>query len=149
MLIFCLIAILQLIAAQSNAVILNPIVIHGPDVCQSRRAAVDLATSNTSQSVRAILSTLVLSLDAPCGHGRWTRVAYLNMSDPLQQCPTSWRLYSANGVRACGHPVRDINRRMLLTELHCSTELSESVWTNNWLSDWKHKCFRKSAVVDR
>lgn len=105
MLIFCLITILQLIAAQSNAVILGPNVIHGPDACQSRRAAVDLAISNTSQSVRAILSMLALSLAAPCGHGRWTRVAYLNMSDPSQQCPPSWRLYSANGVRACGRPV--------------------------------------------
>ena len=104
MLIFCLIAILQLIiiATQSNAVILDPNVIHGPDACHSRRAAVDLAISSTSQSVRAILSTLALSLGPQCGHGRWTRVAYLNMSDPLQQCPTAWRLYSANGVRACG-----------------------------------------------
>ena len=26
------------------------------------------------------------------------------MSDPVQQCPSSWRLYSANRVRACGRP---------------------------------------------
>ena len=105
MLIFCSIVILQLIAAQSNAIILNPNIIHGPDACQSRRATVDLAISNISQSVREILSTLVLSPDAPCGHGQWTRVAFLNMSDPAQQCPAPWRLYSANGVRACGRQV--------------------------------------------
>ena len=27
------------------------------------------------------------------------------MSDPLEQCPSAWRLYSTNGVRACGRPV--------------------------------------------
>ena len=29
----------------------------------------------------------------PCGGpGQWTRIAYLNMSDPSQQCPTNWNL---------------------------------------------------------
>ena len=32
----------------------------------------------------------------------WTRVAYLDMSDPSQQCPTELRLYNEGGVRACG-----------------------------------------------
>ena len=32
----------------------------------------------------------------------WTRVAYLDMSNPSQQCPTELRLYNENGVRACG-----------------------------------------------
>ena len=36
------------------------------------------------------------------GEGGWTRVAYLNMSDPSQQCPTELRLYTEGGVRACG-----------------------------------------------
>ena len=36
------------------------------------------------------------------GEGGWTRVAYLNMSDPSQQCPADFRLYDVNGVRACG-----------------------------------------------
>ena len=37
-----------------------------------------------------------------CGSGGWTRVAYLDMSDPLHQCPTELRLYNEGGVRACG-----------------------------------------------
>ena len=36
------------------------------------------------------------------GEGGWTRVAYLNMSDPSQQCPTDFRLYNESEVRACG-----------------------------------------------
>ena len=36
------------------------------------------------------------------GEGGWTRVAYLNMSDPSQQCPTELSPYDVDGVRACG-----------------------------------------------
>ena len=34
--------------------------------------------------------------------GPWTRIAYLNMSDPTHRCPSGFRWYSSNGVRACG-----------------------------------------------
>jgi hypothetical protein len=44
------------------------------------------------------------TVSARCGPGQWYRVAYLDMSDPTQQCPPSLRLYSASGVRACGRP---------------------------------------------
>ena len=37
-----------------------------------------------------------------CGPGQWHRVAYLNMSDPLQLCPSAWREYNTSGLRACG-----------------------------------------------
>ena len=42
------------------------------------------------------------------GNGLWHQVAYFNMSDPLQQCPSAWRLYTTNGtngVWVCGRPV--------------------------------------------
>ena len=39
-----------------------------------------------------------------CGYGDWVRIAYLNMSDPDQQCPNAWRGYS-DPVRSCGRPV--------------------------------------------
>uniref|UniRef100_A0A1X7TJB3 Fibrinogen C-terminal domain-containing protein n=1 Tax=Amphimedon queenslandica TaxID=400682 RepID=A0A1X7TJB3_AMPQE len=37
--------------------------------------------------------------------GGWTRVAYLNMSNIMQSCPSVFRLYQSGGVRACGRPV--------------------------------------------
>uniref|UniRef100_A0A1X7UU89 Fibrinogen C-terminal domain-containing protein n=1 Tax=Amphimedon queenslandica TaxID=400682 RepID=A0A1X7UU89_AMPQE len=41
-----------------------------------------------------------------CGSGGgWTRLAYLNMSDATQNCPSGFRLYQSGGVRACGRPV--------------------------------------------
>ena len=104
--VFHLIAILQLIAsAAGNSVVLSPKVLYysiGSDVtqCQAQQAL-----DSIDQSVFESLSTLV-QLPPPCGIGPWTRVAYLNnMSDPSEQCPPSWRLYSANGVRACGRQV--------------------------------------------
>ena len=37
-----------------------------------------------------------------CGSsGEWTRVAYLNMTDPTQQCPSEWREITSP-VRTCG-----------------------------------------------
>ena len=46
-----------------------------------------------------------------CGEGPWRKVAYLNMSDPTEQCPSAWRLYSTNGVRACGRPATSSQSR--------------------------------------
>ena len=34
--------------------------------------------------------------------GGWTRLAYLNMSDSRENCPSGFRLYQSGGVRACG-----------------------------------------------
>ena len=98
--VFSLIAVLQLIAVGNG--VLSPKVYYstGSDAqCQAQQAL-----DSIEQSVLESLSTLV-QLPPPCGIGPWTRVAYLNMSDPLEQCPPSWRLYSANGVRACGRQV--------------------------------------------
>ena len=39
-----------------------------------------------------------------CGPGLWYQVAHLNMSDHSQQCPSVWREYTENGIRACGRP---------------------------------------------
>ena len=37
--------------------------------------------------------------------GGWTKLAYLDMSDATQNCPSGFRLYQSGGVRACGRPV--------------------------------------------
>ena len=38
-----------------------------------------------------------------CGSGGgWTRLAYLNMTDSTENCPSGFRLYQSGGVRACG-----------------------------------------------
>ena len=39
-----------------------------------------------------------------CKGGGWRRIASLNMTDPNEKCPTQFRTYSQDGVRACGRP---------------------------------------------
>ena len=57
----------------------------------------------------ALRDTVVPILDfpsqCPCGgRGSWRRIAYLNMSDPSQLCPSTWRLITTP-VRGCGRVV--------------------------------------------
>ena len=44
-------------------------------------------------------------LEELCGSDEgWTRAAYLDMSDLSEECPTGFKLYESNGVKACGRP---------------------------------------------
>ena len=41
-----------------------------------------------------------------CGSDEgWTRIAYLDMSNPSQSCPSGFKMYEPGGVRVCGRPV--------------------------------------------
>ena len=53
-----------------------------------------------------------------CGTGLWWRVAYLNMTEPLQQCPSAWREYNTSGVRACGR--KDSSTGSCAAEFYCT-----------------------------
>ena len=45
------------------------------------------------------------NMDELCGSGGgWTRLAYLDMSDATQNCPSGFRLYLENNIKACGRP---------------------------------------------
>ena len=82
----------------------NSVVIPGTEIYplqEDRDAARQNLHSVALSAIQQIVSNTVI---ARCGPGQWYRVAYLNMSDPTQQCPPSLRLYSANGIRACGRP---------------------------------------------
>ena len=96
------IAALQLAAAQQ--LIINTGIIHtdGTETCPSK-AEWRSVHRNIRNDVWTILANFTFI--SKCGDGLWKRVAYLNMSDPSQQCPSAWRLYSTNGVRACGRSV--------------------------------------------
>ena len=47
---------------------------------------------------------MVRDFNKVCGSSGWRRVAHLDMTDPSEQCPSGFRLYSESGVRACGKP---------------------------------------------
>ena len=59
---------------------------------------------NETQEIEEKLTNLlrISVLQPNCGAGLWNRVAFLNMSDPSEQCPSTWRLVTTGGVRACG-----------------------------------------------
>ena len=58
------------------------------------------AINTEHRRVRDILEESSV-LPCSCGGDGWTRVAYLNMSDPNQQCPSNWNL-TTSPVRGCG-----------------------------------------------
>ena len=95
--------ILQPSSAQSTTSLLQPMIITGEGTVhtcppQERRDA-------SIQNFRATIQNLVVNsvpVIKNCGPGEWFQVASLNMSDPSQQCPSSWMLYSTSGVRGCG-----------------------------------------------
>ena len=52
-----------------------------------------------------ITDILQLIYNVPnCGNGPWLRVAYFDMSDPSQQCPSAWMEVTYNGIKTCGRP---------------------------------------------
>ena len=61
-----------------------PLLFVGDKSCQQRSAVLQLANSY----VAAI--TAGLKLAPQCGEGLWYQVAYLNMNDSTQVCPSNW-----------------------------------------------------------
>ena len=66
----------------------------------------DLARQNISSMVGRLVKEFIREtynefLVPECGGGQWHTVAYLDMTDPSQQCPSEWMEYSSGGVRAC------------------------------------------------
>lgn len=53
------------------------------------------------QSVLPVLQTKYSSCGCSQGDSSWYRIAYLNMSDYTQQCPSTW-FYLSTPIRGCG-----------------------------------------------
>ena len=53
--------------------------------------------------IRSNISSILVGLTAApqCGDGLWYRVAYLNMNNSIQECPSNWNQINTP-VRACG-----------------------------------------------
>ena len=52
----------------------------------------DAARANISEDIRSLITTSVLPViqSCDCGGPGWTRIAYLDTTDPTQQCPPNW-----------------------------------------------------------
>ena len=80
----------------------------GAHACPSNDRREELK-QNISATVQEIITTWFVphspDLDHPCGPGSWRRVAFLNMTDTAQLCPTHWALYDASiDSRSCVRP---------------------------------------------
>ena len=104
-----LLAGIHLISAQMplDNKYIPPAIIHGNGSisCPSGQQR----ASSRQELKESLRSTLGLQPPHQCGTGMWTRIAYLNMTDPLQSCPPAWRQNTANGVRVCGRPITSNN----------------------------------------
>ena len=96
-------------ACQQIPAVLSPAVIRGTasESCPSAEA-LDAQRNATKQEIHDLLRNIVnpalSNRNSPCscgGPGEWIRIAFLNMTDLTQQCPTNWRLMTSP-VRACG-----------------------------------------------
>ena len=89
---------------------LSPVVIPGgsngacpaDEVLAAQREAI-------KEEITLILDDQTPDYQPPCacgGPGQWSRIAFFNMSDPSQQCPSSWNLFTSP-VRGCVSSVSD------------------------------------------
>ena len=63
----------------------------------------------TKSSIIRILNSRYYQLPCACGgSGEWSRIAYLDMNDTTQQCPSNWMLIT-NPVRECGRRTTSCN----------------------------------------
>ena len=87
-----------------------------PTSCPYHYSCSDVLTANPAATsgyydiklANGSLASVYCNMEGCDGEGGWTRVAYLNMSDPSQQCPTEFRLYDESGVRACGRQITTV-----------------------------------------
>ncbi len=72
-----------------------------PDSSGSTCPSQDTISEEHRRARDSILNSYNTAPASPCGGPGWTRVAYLDMSDTNQQCPSNWRL-TTSPVRGCG-----------------------------------------------
>uniref|UniRef100_A0A1X7VGI8 Fibrinogen C-terminal domain-containing protein n=1 Tax=Amphimedon queenslandica TaxID=400682 RepID=A0A1X7VGI8_AMPQE len=73
--------------------------------CKQIKALLPTSPSGyyTLASANGSSYTAYCNMEELCGSGGgWTRLAYLDMSDSTENCPSGFRLYQSGGVRACG-----------------------------------------------
>ena len=66
--------------------------------CPSQRDQ-NAARSRLSNKVEVLLQSM--EFQPSCGSGLWRRIAYLDMSDPSQSCPSAWGQFTSP-YRGCG-----------------------------------------------
>ncbi len=93
---------LSILAIVGNCVFpvrITPKVKFGDNICSNddgRDALLNLAKEDIKNAIMNDVNPIINS----CGSFGWTKVAYLNMSDPSATCPSNWTVH--NSPRGCG-----------------------------------------------
>ena len=82
---------LQFVVAQNPQILFTAFTSNSDSSVRDDCPSQDTAMKSIDHFVFDHLQQFIVSR---CGDGPWHRVAYLNMSDPSQQCPSAWREYT-------------------------------------------------------
>ena len=91
-------------AMETDRATLTPVMLHGESssTCPShetKQAAFDGLQQNIRMTMMSI--SQAVAIRNHCGPGQWHRAAFINMTDPQQQCPSEWIKNTTSGIRAC------------------------------------------------
>jgi hypothetical protein len=103
-----LLILLMVLQLALSANVISPVTIEADDGGCPSQEKIDSAIQSLAASIQLITFPSNREIRSNCGPGHWHRVTLLNMSDPLEACPSSWSEYNVDGVRACGRPSTNI-----------------------------------------
>ncbi len=84
-------------------VTINTTAISGIEGCPTQQVREDRLISIRNEVNDRLDSEVIPRLFCPCeGAGEWSKIASLDMTDPNQQCPSTWSLNTFSDIRACG-----------------------------------------------
>ena len=95
--------------AQAVTLNLSPVVIPTDGnigICPVQEKRDEIIQNITAEVKNIIQENYTYSYISNCGEGLWYRVAYLNMSNSSQKCPSAWRENNTNGIRSCRRPTQ-------------------------------------------
>ena len=140
-----LLMVVGLAASQENATLpvrYNATILQGDGGGCPTDEEREAVKANVSQDLRALFRGLHAPLPDPesysCGGfgTRWTRIAYLNMSDLTQECPQNWSLITSP-KRTCG---RSTGVRCISSTVPCTCD--SAIFSNYRSSQYSRVCGR-------
>lgn len=99
-----LLAIVLLPATEALTIDKNsfaPVVVQGDS---AGTCPADNTRQKTIERIQNDIKGSIPTVARQCGDGLWYRIAYINMNDLQQRCPSTWREYTRNSARVCGRP---------------------------------------------
>ena len=78
-----------------------------------------------------------------CGERMWHQLVNLNMTDPSQECPSTWRQLQNNGIRVCAPEETAYSSTAVCKSAFYNTSRPYTkvcMWQSYWVPDWRCSC---------